>query len=148
MLTPIDIENRVFKKSKLKGYDINDVESFLEIVINDYESLYKENTELKDRINTMQDSISYYKSVEDGINKTIENAQSTAENIKEVAVREADSMKREAEIKVKEELDKIKQEISNQEALLVEKKKQMQIYKVKISSMLEAQLKILNDDEM
>lgn len=148
MLTPIDIENRVFKKSKLKGYDINDVESFLEIVINDYESLYKENTELKDRINTMQDSISYYKSVEDGINKTIENAQSTAENIKEVAVREADSMKREAEIKIKEELDKIRQEISNQEALLTEKKKQMQIYKVKISSMLEAQLKILNDDEM
>lgn len=148
MLTPIDIENKVFKKSKLKGYDINDVESFLEIVINDYESLYKENTELKDRINTMQDSISYYKSVEDGINKTIENAQSTAENIKEVAVREADSMKREAEIKIKEELDKIRQEISNQEALLTEKKKQMQIYKVKISSMLEAQLKILNDDEM
>lgn len=148
MLTPVDMENKVFKKTKLKGYDINDVEAFLEIVINDYESLYKENAELKDRIATMQDSISYYKSVEDGINKTIENAQSTAENIKEVATREAESIKKEAQIEAKEELEKIKHEIANEEAILAEKKKQMQIYKVKVSSMLEAQLKILNDDEM
>ena len=45
MLTPSDIENKAFKKSKMKGYDIQDVEDFLEefqdkvdIIINDGKS--------------------------------------------------------------------------------------------------------------
>lgn len=147
MLTPIDIENKVFKKSKMKGYDIDDVEEFLEQLLNDYESLYKENAELKDKVGAMQESISYYKSVEEGINKTIENAQSTADNIKESATREAESIKQEAESSAKEHIGDLKQEIRRTEELLEDKKKQMQIYRIRVSSMLEAQLKILNEDE-
>lgn len=147
MLTPIDIENKVFKKSKMKGYDIDDVEDFLEQLLNDYESLYKENSELRDKVGAMQESIAYYKSVEEGINKTIENAQSTADNIKEVATREAESIKQEAEAEAKEHICDLKQEIRRTEELLEDKKKQMQIYRIRVSSMLEAQLKILNDDE-
>ncbi len=147
MITPIDIENKVFKKSKMKGYDIEDVENFLEEILVDYEVLYKENAELKDRIATMQESVSYYKSIEEGITKTIENAQSSAENIKEVAQREAEFIKKEAELESKSNLENLKQEILRQESTLEEKKKQMQIYKIKVSSMLEAQLKILNEDE-
>lgn len=147
MLTPNDIENKVFKKSKMKGYDIDDVEDFLEILLADYESLYKENAEIKDKLGAMQESIAYYKSVEEGINKTIENAQSTADNMKEVAKREADTIKQEAEANIKQHLDELNHEIRRKEELLEDKKKQMQIYRIRVSSMLEAQLKILNEDE-
>jgi cell division initiation protein len=147
MLTPIDIENKVFRKTKMKGYDIVEVEDFLENVIEDYEKLYKENSELKDRVNAMQESVSYYKSVEEGITKTIENAQATAESIKETALRDAESIKREAEIEAVRNLETLKQQIVAKENELEEKKKQMQIYKIRVSSMLEAQLKILNEDE-
>lgn len=147
MITPIDIENKVFKKAKMKGYDINDVEDFLEALLIDYETLYKDNAELKDRISTMQESVSYYKSIEEGINKTIENAQSTAENIKEVALREAESIRKEVELEARGNLENLKQEIIRLEAQVEEKKKQMQIYKIRVSSMLEAQLKILNEEE-
>ena len=41
MLTPLDIDNKTFKKTKLGGYDINDVEDFLITVMDDYEKLYK-----------------------------------------------------------------------------------------------------------
>ncbi len=148
MLTPIDIENKVFKKVKVKGYDIQDVEDFMEQIINDYESLYKENSELRDKVNLMQDSVSYYKSVEEGINKTIENAQHTAEDIRENAKQEALNIKREAEIEVKDELINLRKEITNVEVELEEKKKQMQIYRVKVKSMLEAQLKILDEQDI
>ena len=147
MLTPNDIENRVFKKAKMKGYDIDDVEDFLEELLGDYEYLYKQNAELKDKVDAMQESVSYYKSVEEGINKTIENAQSTADNMKEVAKREADNIRQEAEAESKNHLENIKQEIRRAEELLEDKKKQMQIYRIRVSSMLEAQLKILNEDE-
>ena len=45
MITPEDIENKVFKKAKIGGYDIKDLEEFLEKLIVDYESITKENTE-------------------------------------------------------------------------------------------------------
>ena len=147
MLTPNDIENKVFEKSKMKGYDIDDVEDFLEQLLADYESLYKENAEIKDKFNAMQESISYYKSVEEGINKTIENAQSTADNMKEVAKREAETIKQEAEADARRHIEELNNEIRRKEELLEDKKKQMQIYRIRVSSMLEAQLKILNEDE-
>lgn len=147
MLTPNDIENKVFKKSKMKGYDIDDVEDFLEQLLADYEALYKENAEIKDKFNAMQESISYYKSVEEGINKTIENAQSTADNMKEVAKREAETIKQEAEADARRHIEELNNEIRRKEELLEDKKKQMQIYRIRVSSMLEAQLKILNEGE-
>ena len=147
MLTPNDIENKVFKKSKMKGYDIDDVEDFLEQLLADYEALYKENAEIKDKFNAMQESISYYKSVEEGINKTIENAQSSADNMKEVAKREAETIKQEAEADARRHIEELNNEIRRKEELLEDKKKQMQIYRIRVSSMLEAQLKILNEDE-
>ncbi|MEG2310990.1 MAG: DivIVA domain-containing protein [Clostridia bacterium] len=147
MLTPLDIDNKTFRKSKLGGYDIADVEDFLVKVMDDYEKLYKENATLKDKVDTMQDSLSYYKSIDEGISKTIENAQSTADNIKEVAMREAESLKQNAQMESRKDLEELKLEIKKAENVLEEKKKQMQVYKIRVSSMLEAQLQILNDDK-
>ena len=135
MLTPLDIDNKSFKKTKLGGYDINDVEDFLVQVMEDYEFLYKQNSELKDKVNTMQESVKYYKSIEEGINKTIENAQ-----------RDAEYIKRDAELESKTRLEDLKDEIKKAEAELEEKRKQMQIYKIRVSSMLQAQLNIINED--
>ena len=57
MLTPTDVENKVFKKAKIGGYDINDVEDFLEKLIVDYEATFKEVTELKDKCANLQESV-------------------------------------------------------------------------------------------
>lgn len=147
MLTPIDIDNKVFKKTKLGGYDVKDVENFLLIVMGDYEKLYKENAELRDKVNAMQESVSYYKSIEEGIKQTVENAQASADDIKETAKRDAESIIKEAEIDSKRKLEDLQKQIIRAEADFEDKKKQMQIYKIRVTSMLEAQLKILNDDK-
>lgn len=188
MLTPVDIENKVFKKAKIGGYDIDDVEDFLERVIEDYETLYKksneepkevvkvakptktdisagtemislENTELKEKIKKLESKIEYYKNLEEGINTTIENAQdesekiladakAEAEKIKEEAIKEADSIRANARDDAKDSVKDIEKQILKQELLLTEKKKQMQIYKIRVKSMLEAQIKILEDGEI
>ncbi len=146
MLTPLDIDNKTFKKTKLGGYDINDVEDFLITVMDDYEKLYKENAELKDKINAMGKSVSYYKSVEEGITKTIESAQEQADNIKDMAVKEAMNIKEKAELDAKMELEEIKNKIKQAENLYEEKKRQMQVYTIRVKAMLEAQLQILKED--
>ena len=114
--------------------------------MDDYEMLYKENAELKDKSSAMQESVSYYKSIEDGVNKTIENAHETANSIKLAAQKEAEAILQKAELESKGKLDELRLEIARKEAELEEKKKQMQVYNIRVSSMLEAQLKILSED--
>lgn len=158
MLTPTDIENKVFKKTKFNGYDINDVEDYLEKIIVDYENLFKQNMEIKDKMANLQESVAYYKSLEVGIDQTVGNAQIEAENIKEEALNLADKIKKDAmkevaeykkseEEKYQEKLDDIKKQIMSKEVELEELKKQMQIYKVKTVAMLEAQIKILKEED-
>ena len=57
MLTPTDIENKVFKKAAIGGYDVNDVELFIEKILDDYEALIKENSDLKDEIEKGKEKI-------------------------------------------------------------------------------------------
>lgn len=186
MLTPVDIENKVFKKAKIGGYDIDDVEDFLEKIIDDYETLYKkaneakdeqpqkvsktdisagtemislENTELKEKITKLENKVAYYKNLEQGISTTIENAQEESEKIVSEAREEADrilseakeeaeGMRAKAEEEAKDSIKDIEKQVLKQELLLTEKKKQMQIYKIRVKSMLEAQIKILDDGEI
>lgn len=147
MIMPIDIENKVFKKSKLGGYEIKDVESFLEQLIVDYEDLYKENSNLKEKLIKAEESIKYYNSLEQGVTQTIENSQKAAEEIKVKASMEAEEIRNNAKNESNYTLEEIKLEIRAKEIELEQVKKQMQIYKIKVSSMLEAQLKILNEEE-
>ena len=49
MLKPVDIQNKEFEK-KLKGYDCDEVDDFLDAIIQDYEALFQENQSLKNRI--------------------------------------------------------------------------------------------------
>lgn len=186
MLTPVDIENKVFKKAKIGGYDIDDVEDFLEKIIDDYETLYKkaneakdeqpqkvsktdisagtemislENTELKEKITKLENKVAYYKNLEQGISTTIENAQEESEKIVSEAREEADrilseakeeaeGMRAKAAAEAKDSIKDIEKQVLKQELLLTEKKKQMQIYKIRVKSMLEAQIKILDDGEI
>ena len=47
MLTPIDIQRQDFEV-KLRGYNADEVDDFLDLVGKDYEKLYKENAELRE----------------------------------------------------------------------------------------------------
>ena len=56
MITPLDIQNKVFKKG-IRGYNAKSVDIFLDEVIEDYEKIYKENIEFKDKINMLSDQL-------------------------------------------------------------------------------------------
>ena len=142
MLTPIDIDNKVFKKAKIGGYDIKDVEDFLVLVMGDYEKLYKENSEMRGQVEALQQAVDNYSQLEAGIDKTVE-----ADSIKLEAQKEAETIKSSAEEEASKKLEDLQRQIIKAEVDIETKKNQMRIYKIKVQSMLEAQLKILNDGE-
>ena len=147
MLTPIDIDNKVFKKAKIGGYDIKDVEDFLVLVMNDYEKLYRENNELRGQVQALQQSVDNFTALEAGIDKTVEKAQTEADSIKLEAQKQAETIKTSAEENAQKRLEDLQRQIIKAEVDIETKKNQMRIYKTKVASMLEAQLKILNDEE-
>lgn len=146
MITPKDIEEKAFKKVKIGGYEVKDVEDFLESVIVDYEELYNENTQLHDKCSNMQESITYYKTLEQGIDQTLNKAKEEAEKIRELAIKESANLKTEQELLFKNRLAELESKIYEKEINFENLKKQMDIYKIKLESMLEAQLKILREE--
>lgn len=145
MITPLDIEKSVLKKSKLGGYEKHSVDEFLDRLGKDYETLYKENIELKDKMSVLNDAITQYKSMEDTLRETLITAQTSADDIKKNANEKADNIIKQAELnssKIIEEANKSVIEIKSEYETL---KKEMEIYKSKLSVLINSQLKTLDE---
>ena len=113
----------------------------------DYEKLYKENSEMRGQVEALQQAVDNYSQLEAGIDRTVENAQTEADSIKLEAQKEAETIKSSAEEEASKKLEDLQRQIIKAEVDIETKKNQMRIYKIKVQSMLEAQLKILNDGE-
>ena len=72
MIAPIEIENKEFKKV-LRGYKEEEVDEFLDLVKEDYEQLYRENAELKEKVRLYQDQINKYENIEETLNSAMLN---------------------------------------------------------------------------
>ncbi|MDD2212625.1 MAG: DivIVA domain-containing protein [Clostridia bacterium] len=110
MLTPLDIHNREFKRC-LRGYDIDEVDGFLDEVIRDFETLYKESLELKEVIEKKDESINRYKELEQTLQNTLVLAQQTGEEAKQNAKKEAELIVWEAKKKAEQMFSKAQEEI-------------------------------------
>ena len=98
MLTPIDIQRQDFEV-KLRGYNADEVDDFLDLVGKDYEKLYKDNAELREEIKRLTASLEQYKKMEETLQQSIVLAQTAAEDIKRSAAEKADVIVNEAQTK-------------------------------------------------
>jgi len=98
MLTPMDIQRQDFEV-KLRGYNADEVDDFLDLVGKDYEKLYKENAELREQVKQLDKSIEQYRAMEETLQKSIVLAQTAAEDIKKNAAEKADVIVKEAQSK-------------------------------------------------
>ena len=64
MLTPQEIQDKKFEKARFGGYDMTQIDDFLDIVLADYTALYKENAVLKGKMRVLVDKIEEYRSVD------------------------------------------------------------------------------------
>ena len=96
MMTPVDIETADFKKVAL-GYSCDEVDTFLDKVIVEFERLFKENAKLQDKVTTTEEALKYYKDLEDTIRNSIVRAEKTVEETKHNAEVEASQIVKTAE---------------------------------------------------
>lgn len=97
MLTPVEMQGTVIKTGR--GYKKAEMDAFLEEVFRDYESIYKENIELKDKLHTLSDGLQYYKDLEKTLQKTLVIAEKAADETRSAAVRQSETMELKAQTK-------------------------------------------------
>jgi cell division initiation protein len=123
-LSPIEIRSQKFSK-KIKGYDVTEVENFLEIVAKDLEKLYGEYYGLKEELVKKNQEIADYKEKDKSISEAILMVQSVSNDIKKAAIMEAESIKNravsESENIIKDANKKYAEIVKNIEELLNKK---------------------------
>lgn len=168
MLTPLDIQKKEFR-SGFRGYHKDEVDSFLDLIIQDYEGLFRENLELKEKLSLVEQQMSRYREIEEILKDTMIIAQKNSEELrqnteKEIRVlmdqarieaeclareaeQEAGSVLQEAERRAREIItraeDKVKEIMEEYHKL----QRESQIFRMRFRAFLEAQIKILDAEE-
>ncbi|MCL4439799.1 MAG: DivIVA domain-containing protein [Firmicutes bacterium] len=156
VMAPLDLRNREFRKA-FRGYVEEEVDGFLELVITDYEDLYRENLSLREQLAQKEDNISHYRHLEETLKSTLVVAQKTAEDVRSAAEKESMALlanaRREVELLLKEAEAKaetvIKDAQERAKAIVQEYgeiQKQAHMFKVSLRSLLQAQIELLNQN--
>lgn len=144
MLTPIDIDNKEFTR-QFKGYNVEEVDIFLDQISDDLEILMKEHKELEKKLEEVEKSVEQYKAVETTLQDTLIIAQKTAEDVKSVAKKEAEQIITSAQELAKQAVEEMNLSILRQKQKYEKIKQDQNIYKAKMESLLISQLELLSE---
>ena len=156
-LTPLDIHNKEFHV-KLRGYDQDEVNEFLDQIIKDYESLLKENDSLRESLDQNKEKLKYFNDLKDSLNQSIIVAQEAADKVKANSQREAEIINREAQKQGQDIIDQANEKARNiidesskkAKKLAIETddlRKQARIFRQKLQVMMESQLEVVKSSE-
>lgn len=158
MLSVVDIQNKEFKKNKIGGYNIEEVNDFLEQVIKAYQDVLNENYALKDKVNVLNESVQYYRTMESTIQNVLVLADKTAQDTKAAAYEKAEQIKKEAderaekitslaEERVSRIIDQGRQEAFDLGQKVDEIKRQYLTYKTQFKQLIQAQAEFLEQGD-
>ena len=145
MLAPSEIDNMRFSKT-IKGYNVDEVDDFLDQLTADYERLYKENAEYKDKFEQMEKELGQYKQMEHTLQNTLVVAQTAAGDIKNTAQKQAEQIIRDAQTEARRSVDELNKQEYEVTKKIEEMKKSVEVTKAKMEALLIAQLEMLQDD--
>lgn len=108
-LSPLDIRNKTFS-TKMRGFAQEEVDDFLDQVINDYEEILRQNRDLEKNVKHLEEKLRYFNELKEALNQSIIVAQETADKVKDSAQKEADVIIADAKTESSELLAKANQE--------------------------------------
>ena len=143
MLTPQEIQDQKFEKAVFGGYDMAQIDQFLDTVLNDYSSLYKENTALKAKMRVLVDKIEEYRAVDEELRKTLYNAQISAKDTVSRAQTEAERILRDARSTASQHIGDLQGQVEQEQQKLENAKRQNAAYADKIRRAMEQSIRLM-----
>ncbi|MBS7577647.1 MULTISPECIES: DivIVA domain-containing protein [unclassified Enterococcus] len=167
-LSPLDIQNKSFS-TKMRGYNQDEVDDFLDIIVRDYEDIQSKNRELEKQVKLTNEKLEYFNDLKNTLNQSIIVAQDTADKVKLGASSEAEALLNDAKkqsdilvanaksqatailtdsrLKGAEILNKSVQDAKTLARETDELKKQTKVFHQRLALMLESQLQQVKTNE-
>ena len=141
-ITPLDIQQQQFK-TRFRGFDIREVDAFLEQMAETVENLQKENQNLGDEVRRLELEIQGYRKREETFKRALLNSQKVLDQMKDNARKSAELIIAEAEVKAEKILNKAHNRLAQLHEDISELKRQRTQIEVQISSIIEAHSRLL-----
>jgi cell division initiation protein len=145
-ITPLDIQQKQFPM-KFRGFDIEEVYAFLEIIREEMEDLLRENASVKENVQRLENQIKEYRDMETTLRETLLTAQQLVEDYKTNARKEAELVVREAELKADSVLKEAQEKVIKIHEDIVDLKGIRRHFKEEIKRMVESHMKMLEFDK-
>jgi cell division initiation protein len=151
-LTPIEIRKQEFKKS-MRGYDTVEIDTFIELIANEYENLIKENENLNKKLISMESELKHFKENEKTLKQTLYKVQETSQLSKENSEREATLIRKEADLHAAQITEKARAELYKLQEEMVALKQQKASFVARLRHLLSSQIELIevlsvDDDEI
>ena len=115
MFTPQEIQEQTFSKAVFGGYDMQQVDEFLEPLTEDYITLYKENAVLKSKMKILVEKLEEYRAQESAMKKAMANAQATCDQMIAEAQAKCASMMNDAQGSVRSQTADLQQSLAEEQ---------------------------------
>lgn len=145
-LTPLDIRHKEFRRA-VRGYSDEEVDVFLDEIADEFERVFQDNIELRERQRQLEEQVAQYEGIKETLNKTLVSAQQQADETRTNAHKEADLVLRDAELKGRGIMNEAYTEKQKVQQSLIQLRQAEEDFRFKFRSLLEAHLNLLAEDE-
>lgn len=146
-ITPLDIKKQQFK-TKVRGFDQTEVETFLEMVADEYESAINEKNRLFMEASKLKVQLKDYQQIEKTLQETLMHAQESVTQSKENSKREAEIVLRESELKAERILDEAREKLDKMKNELKILRIQKESFAKRLKHLLKSQIELIDVLEM
>ncbi len=141
-LTPLDIQQQQFR-IRFRGFDIHEVDRFLEQLSEAFTAMQSENKELREEMRRLKLEIQGYKEREETFKRAMLNSQKVLEQMKENARKSAEVIIADAEVKAEKVLNRAHNRLSQLHEDIAELKRQRMQIEIQIRSVIDSHSKLL-----
>ena len=145
-ITPLDIQQKQFPM-RLRGFDVDEVYSFLELIREELEELLRENASLKEQLSRADAQLQEYKNMEVTLRETLMTAQQMVEDYKTNARKEAELILKEAELKADNMIKEAQEKVVKIHEDIVDLKGIRRHFKEEIKRLIDSHLRMLEFDK-
>ncbi|NBI10831.1 DivIVA domain-containing protein [Colidextribacter sp. OB.20] len=135
MLTPQEVSERAFQKASFGGYNMSQVDEFLDILTGDYSALFNENMVLKNKMKVLVDKVEEYRSTEEAMRKALMAAQRMADDLVQEAERKKAEMLAQAEKELRDRQGTIARDMQAEEYRLKRAQQETAAYVEKVRAL-------------
>lgn len=145
-ITPLDIQQKQFPV-KFRGFDIEEVYAFLELIREEMEDLIRENGSLKEQVQRLESQLKEYRNMELTLRETLMTTQQIVEEYRSNAKREAEMIIKEAELRAEKMIMEAQEKAIKIHEDIMDLRGVRQHFKEELRRLIESHLKMLEFDK-